>query len=161
MRPPKREEIEYEKLDTNDFVSGMIEDINYDEKHQFRGGDGYDAKVRSAMRFKFMFTGYKFPHYSRWMVFNTGEKANLYLKYLCSLVEDAKPDMDFDMDELKGMKIRAMWSEKNGFQSLEVIRPLTGKLKPAPAPASVKDEDGRPLGEPPADHEEAEEEAPI
>ena len=127
MKPPKTENREYEKVDTNDFVVGEIEEIQYDMEHKFtyQGNE----KQRPACRFKFKINGCEFPHYSRWMTFNYGEKSNLYLKYLVPLIENAQPDMDFDLNGLQGMKVKMLWTEKNGFQSVETIRPLNTKLK--------------------------------
>jgi len=62
------------------------------------------------------------------MSFSYGDKANLYLKYLVPLVEGAKPEMDFDIDHLKGMKIKTLWITKNEFQNIDVIRPDGKKL---------------------------------
>lgn len=126
MKPPKIEKKDYEKVDTLDFVMGSVEGIQYDENHKFN----YEgqSKVRAAVRIKFKVDGYKYSHYSRWMGFSYGEKSNLYLKYLVPLVESAKPDMDFDLDALKGMKVRMLWQEKNGFQYIETIRPVGPKV---------------------------------
>lgn len=120
-RPPKREFKDYEKLAINEFIPGEIEDIEYDDEHKF-SFQGTDS-IQPGIRFKFRFDGYKYSHYSRWMKFNMGKKANLYLKYVAKLVKDAKPDMDFDLDELIGMRIRAVWSENKDFQNLDLIAP--------------------------------------
>src|SRR6187431_469328 len=108
MKPAKRN-TEYEKLDTNNLLSGTIEDIRYDEKHLFKGftkknGEVVPDRTAHGVQFKFKVDGYKSPHYSRWMSFNYGEKATLYSKYILPLVEGATPDMDLDLDLLKGFK---------------------------------------------------------
>lgn len=126
MKPPKRA-TEFEKVSCDEFIGGEIETIQYEEAHEFKFQG--NIKTASAVRFKFKLDGYKYPHYSRWMTFSYGEKANLYLKYLLPLVENAKPDMDFDIDALQGMKVKTLWAENNDFQNLETIRPLGGKLK--------------------------------
>jgi hypothetical protein len=124
MKPPKRE---YEKIKTDEFVQGQIEDITYDLEHEFVYKD--QKNIKPAVRFKFLIEGYKEYHYSRWMTFNYGEKSNLFKKYVTALVEGALPNMDFDLDKLKGMNIKMLWKdEKNGYQSIDVIRPLTNKL---------------------------------
>ena len=128
MKPPKSEKIDYEKVSVDDFVTGTIAEIQYDKEHLFKGFDGSADKKRPAARFKFALDGYNYPHYSRWMSFSYGEKSNLYLKYLVPLVENAQPDMDFDLDLLKGMKVKTLWSEKNGFQNIETIRPIGRKF---------------------------------
>lgn len=129
MKPPKQNNVEYEKVPTDDFVKAEIEDIAYDQEHLFKGFNGEADKKRPAVRLRFKVEGCKFSHYSRWMSFSYGEKATLFTKYLVPLVEDAQPDMDFDLDGLKGMKIKILWAEKNGFQFPETIRPIGSKLK--------------------------------
>jgi len=77
------------------------------------------------------------------MKFNLGEKSNLYTKYISQIVENAEPDMDIDLDVLKGMKLKVLWAEKNEFQFPETIRPIGGKIKATDAPAREPgDEDG-------------------
>lgn len=123
---PKPRETDFEKVVIGEFITGVIEEIQRDENHK----STYEGKERisDCIRFKFHLNGCKFPHYSRWMTFNYGEKSNLYQKYLVNLVANAQPDMDFDIKELEGMKVKTIWKEKNGFQSIEVIYPLNGKL---------------------------------
>ena len=62
------------------------------------------------------------------MRFNVGEKSNLYRKYLVKLVEGITPDADFDIDHLRGMKIKTLWEEQNDFQNIESIFPLEKKI---------------------------------
>jgi len=126
MKPPKTENKDYEKVPTDDFVTGTIEEIKYEQDHEFKFKG--ESKRKPAVRLKFKIDGLQYPHYSRWMTFNYGEKSNLLLKYLIPLVEGAHPDMDFDLDALKGMKVKMLWNEQNGFQSVETIRPLGKKL---------------------------------
>jgi hypothetical protein len=125
---PVRQKMDYEKVTTEDFVSGIIEDVQYEESHTFKGFNGAPDKVQPGVRFKFKLDGYQYPHYSRWMKFIYGEKANLYTKYISQLVENATPDMDLDIEVLKGLAIKTLWSEKDGFQNIETIRPLKGKV---------------------------------
>lgn len=129
MKPPKNNNTEYEKVPTDDFVRAEIEDIKYEADHLFKGFQGAEDKKKPGVRLKFKIEGCQKPHYSRWMSFNYGEKSNLFTKYLLPLVEGATPDMDFDLDNLKGMKIKMLWAEKNDFQYPETIRPATNKLK--------------------------------
>ena len=133
MKPPKREDMQFEKLKTDDFIIGEISDVQYEETHTFMKGTQYE-KQGPAVRFKFKMDGYQHPHYSRWGYFSYGEKSNLYLKYLVPLVEGATPDMDFDLDQLKNLRVRTLWQEKNNFQSIEVIRPVEGKILAPQAP---------------------------
>jgi hypothetical protein len=120
MKPPKRS-YEYEKVSTGDFVVGVIDTIQYEELHDFKF-EG-KAKQAPACRFKFVINGYAYPHYSGWMTFNYGKKSNLYTKYLVNLVENAFPDMDFDLDNLRGLKVKMLWANRGEYQHVETIRP--------------------------------------
>jgi hypothetical protein len=42
--------------------------------------------------------------------------------------------MKFDIDLLKGMKIKTMWSQNGDFDNLDQIRPASGKIVDAPEP---------------------------
>ncbi len=128
MRPPARSTTNFEKVKTGEFIYGIIEKIEYDEKHPFKGFDGKPDKVSPAIRFVFKLDGYEYPHRSRWMNFNVGEKANLYKKYIAKLVNNARPDMDFDLDALVNMKIKTIWEDNGDFQNLESIYALGPKL---------------------------------
>ena len=125
MKPPKRE---YEKVPTDDFVTGVIEDYQYEEEHDFKGPD---SKKGPAVRFKFVIDGLQYPKHSSWMTFSYAEKSNLYSKYLVSLVANAKANMDFDLDQVKGMKVKMLWKDnpKNpAFQGVDSIRPIGEKI---------------------------------
>lgn len=128
MKPQKRT-IEFEKVAIGEFITGVITNVEYDQEHKFTylGKE----KIAPATRLVFELDGYKFPHRTRWMSFSYGEKANLYKKFIVKLVENAKPDMDFDLDLLKGMRIKTLWAEQNDFQNLESIFSLEGKVKVA------------------------------
>lgn len=143
MKPPKTEKTDFEKVNMDDFVSGFIEDVQYDNEHKFKGYNGAEDKVKPAVRLKFKIEGYQYPHYSRWMAFSYAEKSNLLNKYLLPLVEGAEKDMDFDIDLLKGLRVKMLWSEKNGFQSVETIRPI-GKKLPFGTAKPVRVSDGVP-----------------
>lgn len=140
MRPPKREKTDFEKVTTEDFTICTIIEIQYDLEHKFKGFQGAEDKVKPAVRFKFEVEGYKFSHFSRWMSFSMGEKATLYLKYVSSLVEGAEPDMDLDLDVLKGVKCKILWAEKNEFQFPETVRPIGKKLEAGKLPEIDMDE---------------------
>uniref|UniRef100_A0A6M3IV98 Uncharacterized protein n=1 Tax=viral metagenome TaxID=1070528 RepID=A0A6M3IV98_9ZZZZ len=126
MRAPKGSGVVFEKVSIGELLPGVIDNVEYDQNHKFtfQGED----KIAAAVRLVFKLDGYKFPHRTRWMKFNVGEKANLYKLILSKLVEGAKPDMDFDIDHLKGMKIKTLWAENGDFQNLESIFPLEKKL---------------------------------
>lgn len=125
MQPPKQV---FEKVKTDDFVIGTIDSYEYDEKHEFIGKDG--TKVSPAIRFVFIIEGMEYPKKSKWMTFSYHEKSGLYLKYLSSLVKDAKPKMAFDLDQLVGMKIKMLWKDDTNpdYQKLDSIRPLGEKI---------------------------------
>lgn len=128
LKPPPREKIEFERVNEENWVTGIIFEVQHDPEHKttYKG----EEKIRDCVRFKFQLDGYEHYHYSRWMTFSYDERSNLYNKYLCSLIEGAQPDMDFDLEELNGMRIKTMWTTKNDFQSIELIRPELGKRTP-------------------------------
>lgn len=131
MKPPKRDTKNYEKVSTEGFVPGIIEEVIYDKEHTFKGFEGKPDTQEFGVRLKFTLDGCKFPHYSKWMRFNYGEKANLYKKVLVPLVEGIKPDQtDFDLDQIKGMKVNTLWVDNDEFQNLETIRPIGKKIVP-------------------------------
>lgn len=140
MKPPIRPKIEYEKVAVDEWVSGEIEEIQYNMEYK-SSWEGKE-KVGPAVRLKFKLDGCQWPHYSRWMSFNYGEKANLYKKYVSQLVEGAAPDMEFDLDALKGMKIKTMWANDGDYQKLEMIRPVEKKI---PFTAEPKEEEEIPF----------------
>jgi len=127
MKPPARPKTEFEKVMIGEFITGVISNIEYDMEHKFKGFQGQEDTVQPAMRLVFTLDGYKFKHYSRWMKFSLSEKANLYKKYISKLVDGAVPDCDFDIDHLKGMRVKTIWDEQNGFQNIENIFALDGK----------------------------------
>jgi hypothetical protein len=150
MRPPKREQKDFEKVAIGEMIQGIIEQVCYDNEHKFKGFNGGEDTVQPAVRLKFKLDGYQYPHYTRWMKFNLGEKANLYKKYVAKLIENAVPDMDFDLDILTNMKIKTVWSEDNGFQNIDAIYPAAAKIKAADvAPAQPSREEEIPLPEEP------------
>lgn len=138
MKPIKRE---FEKVKTDDFVTGVIDSYQFEEQHVFKGPIG--NTTNSAIRFKFVIDGCEYPKYSRWMTFSYNEKANLYLKYLTALVKGAKPNMDFDLDQLVGVYVKMLWKNdiKNpDFQSLDVIRPVGDLVTPLNSGESIEEE---------------------
>jgi hypothetical protein len=129
MRPPPRtSSTTFEKVQIGEFILGTIDKIEYDTAHKFKGFEGKEDSIAPALRFVFKLQGYEWPHRSRWMRFTLGEKSNLYKKYVSKLVMNAVPDMDFDLDQLKGMQIKTLWEENGEFQNLESIFPIGQKL---------------------------------
>jgi len=139
MRPPVKE---MEKIKTDDFVTGMIEDVLYDMQHTFKGygkdesGAPKPDTVGPAVRLVFSVDGYKFPHKTSWMKFSYSEKSNLFKKYIASLVHGAKEYMDFDLDQLKGLRVKMLWADKGDYQHIETIRPIGDKVLPVAKPDS-------------------------
>lgn len=125
---PTKQKIEYEKVKTDDFVIGVIEDIKYEKEHEFNYKG--EMKKADAVRIKFHIDGYKYSKQTPWMTFSYGEKTNLFTKYIMTLVENAEPDMDFDLDQLKGLKVRMLWKDKGEYQHIETIRPVGKKITP-------------------------------
>lgn len=126
MKPPPREKTAFERVPKYDeWISGVINDIEYDAAHKSTYAG--EEKIRPAVRFKFGLEGCNFPKRSKWLTFSYGEKANLYKNFISVLVDDAEPDMDFDLDELKDFKIKTMWSEDGEYDNLTMIRPLGEK----------------------------------
>ena len=127
MIPPSKK-LEYEKVKTDDFVVGEITEIKYDmeRKSIWKGVE----KVGPACRIIFQIDGCKFPHGTPWMSFNLSEKSNLFKKYVSSLVEGAEEFMEFDLDQLIGMKVKMLWKDNGDFQHIEVIRPVGSKIVP-------------------------------
>ena len=128
MKPPDRPKTDFEKVKVGEFIHGTINDVQYDMEHKFKFKD--KETVAQAIRFVFTLDGYEHNHFSRWMRFNVGEKSNLYRKYISELIEGATPDMDFDLDVLKGAKVKTIWKEKNGFQYIDSIWPDGPKTDP-------------------------------
>ena len=64
MKPTKKP-IEYEKITTNDFVVGVIEDVLYEKDHEFKYQG--ESKKSEAVRLKFHIDGYKYSKSTPWM----------------------------------------------------------------------------------------------
>lgn len=130
LKPPPRTKMDYEKVDVEDWVNGVIEEIQSDEKRDtgFKDEESGEPIIKHMIRFKFKLEGYHYPHYSRWMSLTYHEKSNLLKKYLFNLVDGAQPDMDFDLERLKGMEVKMMWSNNGDFQNIEMIRPRGAKI---------------------------------
>lgn len=128
MKAPKQEKTDFEKVTIEDFTICTIVDIAYDMEHKFRGFEGAADSIKPAVRFKFEVEGYKYHHYSRWMKFVIAEKSTLYTKYIATLIEGATPEIDIDLDVLKGVKCKILWAEKNEFQYPETVRAIGKKL---------------------------------
>jgi hypothetical protein len=127
--PPVRKMIDFEKVKCGDFITGTISNIEYEDDHRFKGFEGKEDRISEAVRLVFTLDGYEYPHRSRWMSFSLGEKSNLYKKYVAKLVNNAKPDMHFDLDALLNMKVKTIWEENGDFTNLDSIYPNGKKLE--------------------------------
>ncbi len=132
MKPPPRTKMDYERVETNDWTTGVIDEIQRDEERDtgFKDKKTGEEVVRDCVRFKFKLEGYTYPHYSGWMSFGYGEKFNLFKKYITPLVKGAQPDMDFDLERLKNFPIKIMWVNNGDYQNVEMVRPLKELIDP-------------------------------
>lgn len=134
MRPPRQSQVDFERIGDfakyDEWVNGVISKIDLRENHRtgFKDEKTGADKYADQVRFAFTLNGAKYPHYSRWTTYSYGEKANLYLKYLKFLVENAQPDLEFDLDLLKGLPVKTMWSQNGDFDNIEQIRPVGAKV---------------------------------
>lgn len=128
MKFPVRPRREYEKVPVEVWINGEIEEVQYKDDHE-----NFNKEKVQGVRLKLKLEGCSYPHYTRWMTFGCAEKSNLYKLVILPLVQDAKPFMDFDMDELTGFKIKSMWSNNDEYQNLDMMRPINGKLVPSGA----------------------------
>ncbi len=137
MRPPPRAKLEYEKVAVDEWITGAIEEIEYDMEHKstWQGKE----KVGPAVKIKMVLDGYKFPKSSGWLTFNYSDKAKLYKTFIIGLVADPKPFMDFEMDSLKGMKIKVMYENNPKdpqYQNIVRVRPVGEKIEANAEPSS-------------------------
>ena len=128
MRPPQRSNItQFERVPQyEEWLRATITEVKLEENHKF-SFQGKDT-LQDGVRFQFAIEGCKHPHYSRWMKYNYSEKANLYKKFLLSLVENAEPDMQFDLDRFQNLPVKLMFSQNGEFDNLERVKPDGAKL---------------------------------
>lgn len=131
MKPQSNTFVQEDIL-VDEFINAEITEITYDKEHKssYQGIE----KVGPAVQITMKLDGYKQPKKSRWMAFIYTEKSNLYKVWLKSLVPNARPYMDFDLDNLKSMKIKALFSKntgKNGevYYNLDMVKPLKPKAE--------------------------------
>lgn len=123
MKPPKRE---FEKVEVDAWLNGEISSIEYDTKHEFK------ESIAPAIKIKISVAGYKFPKSTPWMLFSYAKKSNVYKLFVEPLVEGAYEYMDFDLDQLKGMRVKVMFTAKGEYQNITMVRPLENKVLPNP-----------------------------
>jgi hypothetical protein len=130
MRPPKRSSGDFEPIkQVDEWIPGVIEDVTLQEDRAtgFNDEETGEPVHRDMVRFKFKLSGHEYPHYSRWMAYSFHEKANLS-KILFKLVEGFDDKSEFDIDRLKGLSVKTMWSQNGQFYNLDQIRPAAAKL---------------------------------
>ena len=153
MRPPNRSQVDYERiLKYDEWIPSIIEEIKLEENRVtgFKDDKTGAPKTADQVRFKFALEGHQYSHFSRWMTYSFGEKANLYIKFLKHLVEGAQPDMKFDLDLLKGFKCRTMWEANGDWDNLSQIRPAGAKCQGASGGSSSQaEEDADEVGDSP------------
>lgn len=147
MKPDTKKEIEYERVPVDTWIPGEVKDIEYDTEHTFTFQG--KSKTLKGVRIVFALDGYEWPKRTRWMKFMYAPRAALYLKYMVALVSGATPNMDFDIDTLKGLRIKTMWDQKplgDGriFQFIDKVKPLDQPLVYTPGQP-----DGSPVEPPP------------
>ena len=130
MRPPKRNSGDYEPIkQVDEWIQTKIEEVTLQEDRAtgFNDEETGEPIHRDMVRFKFKLVGHDYPHYSRWMAYSYHDKANLS-KILVKLVEGFDDQSEFDLDRLKGMAVKTMWSQNGNFFNLDQIRPTGSKL---------------------------------
>ena len=122
-----------ERIKTDDFVNGVLTEIKYDPIHTFTYKG--ESKEGPAVKLIFQLDGYAETKSSGWLKFMYAEKCNLYKKYIVSLVEGAKPFMQFDIEQLKGIKVKILWkdSDDGKYQNIDVIRAAEAKIQVNPS----------------------------
>ena len=151
MKPERKDPKDFEQVAIGEMIIGVIEEVQYDTEHTFKGFQGKEDTKGTAIRFKFKLDNYQYAHYSRWMRLSLNKKSNLYLKYAVKLIEGIQPDADVDLDILNGAKIKVIYAENNGYQNVDSIFPDGIKVKTDAIPTVD-------LDEPPADESQ---EAPF
>lgn len=127
---PVTKKLEYEKVPTDNFVSAVIERIEYETDHEWKPFQGKDREPSDAVKLKFIIEGCQYPKSTPWMSFSYDARSKLYSIFINSLVEGAEEYMDFDLDQLVGMKIKMLWKDNGEYQNIETVRPVGEKVKP-------------------------------
>jgi hypothetical protein len=121
---------EYEQVKVDEFIHGVIADIEYDPAHEvtYQG----EKKVFEAVKIKFTLDGYTMPHSSFYLKLSYHEKSTLYKTVVKNLVENAEPFLDLDLSLLKGMRVKTMWENVEGkestYQKLVMVKPEGEKI---------------------------------
>lgn len=120
----------YEKVVTDEWIPGVIESIEYEENHDtgFKDPESGEPLIYNAVKLGFRLEGYEELHKTFWMKLSMHEKSNLAKKYLNALVENLDPSQEFDLERIKNMKVKVMYSQKGKYQNIEMVRPAGKKL---------------------------------
>ena len=151
-----KQSMEYEKLAVDEWLTGKIEEVQYDEHRTYKSKDKesgeWSEKESPHVRLKLKIDGYKWPHYSRWMKCSTNGKSNFYSKYLKYLCPEYDcEDKVIDIDKLVGVKCKTMWENNDEYQNITSIRGLEPTLNiiasgeeitPGLPPEDVSENDG-------------------
>jgi hypothetical protein len=109
---------DYEKVVIDEWVEGVISDVQerLNENRKFKNEQTGEWETKAVQECRFVFTldGCKYNHYSRWMTISVAEKSNLWSKYLKKLCPELAPNISVDLDALKGVKVKTMWTEEEG-----------------------------------------------
>lgn len=127
MKPPKRE---FEQVVVDEWIKAEIVDVQYEKDREFTHKG--NKSTSDAARIIFRLEGYKDQKPTQWMRFNYAQKSNLFNMFLLPLVPGATPNMDFDLDNLKGMNVKVMYAQKGEYQNLFGVRPLGAVSKKMP-----------------------------
>lgn len=140
MKPPKKE---FEQVRVDEWLMGEISDIQYEQEHEFT----YKGvkSVGAGVKIQISLDGYKDKKSTGWLGFNYSAKSNLYKFFIEPLVEGARPNMDFDLDRLKNLRIKAMYAQKGEYQNIFAIRPDQGKVLPGSAAPKKETEEEVPF----------------
>ncbi len=147
MIPDAQKPIVYEKVPVDTWIPGSVKNIEYDNKHTFTFHG--NSSLEKGVRIEFILDGYEWPKRTRWMKFVYAPRSTLFLKYMKPLVSGSTPNMLYDIDNLKGLRIKTMWDQSalgDGriFQGINKVKALADPLIYTPPQP-----DGSPVEPPP------------
>lgn len=127
----KGKKADFEKLKIDEWLTGEIKEVahRFNADRKLKNDDGVmEARPTDEIRIAFVFDGYEYKHFSRWMTASTNKESNFYKKYLSKILPDKQPNCDINTDELVGKKVKVMWEENeyNGevYQNVSQVRAL-------------------------------------
>ena len=159
--PRSNQKIEFEMVAIDEPVKGIIEKVEEEQDHEFKGyttkkGKVVATVVSDAIRFHFNLDGYEHIHKSRFMKFSYDDRSNLFNKYLKPLVSGMKPYMPLDVQCLVGMEVVTYWGQNDAgtFQHIETIIPQGKKIVPKIEDLTPQESSGDPVHETESDDSE-------